>query len=533
MTTPLVPNGTAVSAHHNTIPETSKFPAPEKADPAEANIGVKEPEIVEFADLFIAETEAISASEVKPTAPKVAGDAKTETASANDAIDKAADASDQDKVASPDTEDFPTAQAQQGSSRNEPSQPTAAPSVPAHIPKHHVIGHSKTDQPKLMNISEQNLKNSDGTGFVGFTAGTSQTEAVFNAQDKNPIQTVQKNLVRGNQTVPTEAEISTAPVKLSGASLLTRPAVADGTLKMPTPEGMAATPKQAQGPLPPVIEHTGQRQSQTRAGPSLEAVGVVRDTEPSAKMMTTPENASLNSAKSTDTKTSNAAQTAYLHRSGDVVSRQDGPLLAAQTSSQFKVASSVISPPATAKILVSGASQNSGDPSLSLLVPSDAPESMTWDHIRTNVPTQVSTAALRAELAPQVARQIGEAMGQASNRPIEIALSPKELGRVHMSVVAEDGTVTINIMTERPETLDLMRRHIDQLGQTLRNMGYDSINFAFGQGTKGNDASDKNPQHTSSEADTRSQRDNNQSVEDANPIMHVTTASTQGVDIRL
>ncbi len=168
----------------------------------------------------------------------------------------------------------------------------------------------------------------------------------------------------------------------------------------------------------------------------------------------------------------------------------------------------------------------------SLLAPTDVSEIFSWDSPRTLPAHHIATTPFRADLAPHVARQLGEVMTQAAHKPVEIALSPEELGRVRMSVVTEDGKITVNILAERPDTLDLMRRHIDQLGQTFRSMGYNQISFSFGQGADngnqtsggpGGDASGKHPSLAG--ADSKIQADSD--------IIQLDHAGTDGIDIRL
>lgn len=97
-----------------------------------------------------------------------------------------------------------------------------------------------------------------------------------------------------------------------------------------------------------------------------------------------------------------------------------------------------------------------------------------------------ATTSLRSDLAPHVARQIVEAVHHTPNRLIEIALAPQELGRVRVSIKTDDKSIVVNILAERGETMDLMRRHIDQLGQTFRSIGYENVSFSFGQGASDN-----------------------------------------------
>lgn len=70
---------------------------------------------------------------------------------------------------------------------------------------------------------------------------------------------------------------------------------------------------------------------------------------------------------------------------------------------------------------------------------------------------------------------------RASDR-IDIALTPDDLGRLHLSMTEEDGQLRVAMAAERPETLDLMRRTADLLAQDLRAAGYDDVVFTFDGG---------------------------------------------------
>jgi flagellar hook-length control protein FliK len=52
---------------------------------------------------------------------------------------------------------------------------------------------------------------------------------------------------------------------------------------------------------------------------------------------------------------------------------------------------------------------------------------------------------------------------------------------VRISVTAGDAGLTVAIIAERPETVDLMRRNIDLLTRELREMGYENLTFTFGE----------------------------------------------------
>lgn len=86
-----------------------------------------------------------------------------------------------------------------------------------------------------------------------------------------------------------------------------------------------------------------------------------------------------------------------------------------------------------------------------------------------------------------LAQQLAGAMSQGRDRPVEVMLSPEELGRVRMTIVSDGTGLTLTMVAERPETLDLLRRHIDILAQDFRDMGFGTLSFAFSQ--EGHDAS--------------------------------------------
>lgn len=68
---------------------------------------------------------------------------------------------------------------------------------------------------------------------------------------------------------------------------------------------------------------------------------------------------------------------------------------------------------------------------------------------------------------------------------IEIALAPEELGRMTIAVTGEGDGLRIAITADRPETLDLLRRHADQLLADLRQGGMGGALLSFGGGGQG------------------------------------------------
>jgi len=94
----------------------------------------------------------------------------------------------------------------------------------------------------------------------------------------------------------------------------------------------------------------------------------------------------------------------------------------------------------------------------------------------------------RAELARHVSAQLAEVMQRGGSRPVELHLNPVELGRVKMSVKTIEGAVIVQVVADRPETLELMRRHADLLAEDFRAIGYGKAEFSFAQHGSGQGA---------------------------------------------
>ncbi|MCG6882576.1 MAG: flagellar hook-length control protein FliK [Silicimonas sp.] len=71
---------------------------------------------------------------------------------------------------------------------------------------------------------------------------------------------------------------------------------------------------------------------------------------------------------------------------------------------------------------------------------------------------------------------------QASN-VIEVRLQPEELGRVRLTLTPSDSGIAVQIVAERTETLDLLRRNIDLLAEDLNRRGFSDLDFSFEGGS--------------------------------------------------
>jgi hypothetical protein len=100
--------------------------------------------------------------------------------------------------------------------------------------------------------------------------------------------------------------------------------------------------------------------------------------------------------------------------------------------------------------------------------------------------TSVATATLPSPAAlpvPQIAAQITGALARTANGSTELTLSPEELGRVQLRLeadAADPDRMVVMISFERPETLDLFRRHAGELAEAIRAAGYSGADIGFG-----------------------------------------------------
>lgn len=144
------------------------------------------------------------------------------------------------------------------------------------------------------------------------------------------------------------------------------------------------------------------------------------------------------------------------------------------------------------------------------------------------VTTTAASSALQRTFAPQVAHQIATAIVQTSGATTEIALNPEELGRVRISLTAGDTGLTVAIIAERPETVDLMRRNIDLLTRELHEMGYENLTFTFGD--QSNDAG-QNQDRDDGTAQSRTTFEH--SAIDEHPTTSMRVALSGGLDLKL
>jgi flagellar hook-length control protein FliK len=100
------------------------------------------------------------------------------------------------------------------------------------------------------------------------------------------------------------------------------------------------------------------------------------------------------------------------------------------------------------------------------------------------VTVATSGAPIPLALVPQA---VATALRDDPARQVELRLDPPELGSVRFQIDQRSADLVVHIIAERPETLDLMRRHSEQLLADLRQAGFAgaSLNFGTSQGQGG------------------------------------------------
>lgn len=107
-------------------------------------------------------------------------------------------------------------------------------------------------------------------------------------------------------------------------------------------------------------------------------------------------------------------------------------------------------------------------------------------------PTALASAALFGAAAPETARaaanQISAALVQSAGQTrIEVALNPPELGRVSLELSFDEaGRVSVLMQADRDQTLDLLKRHGEELARALKEAGLSLEDMTFAE--RGDDA---------------------------------------------
>ena len=109
------------------------------------------------------------------------------------------------------------------------------------------------------------------------------------------------------------------------------------------------------------------------------------------------------------------------------------------------------------------------------------PDRTTDGHANSAVPDGSRPVPLPMPVSVQIA---DAAAGMRDGR-IELTLSPEELGQVRLHLTTTDTSAIVAVSADRIDTLDLIRRHLDDLTRDFRALGYQDVSFQFSHGDPG------------------------------------------------
>ncbi len=135
-----------------------------------------------------------------------------------------------------------------------------------------------------------------------------------------------------------------------------------------------------------------------------------------------------------------------------------------------------------------------------------------------------------AGIAPtpaNLALQLAEIARNPGRQAIEIRLAPEELGRVRIVLNPGESGLHVAIQSERPETLELLRRNAAELARELADLGYQGLSLAFSD-----QRDDAPPPRSEHRAQVPEQEAGAQPVERAEPRNTMSRLAT-GLDLRI
>jgi Flagellar hook-length control protein FliK len=285
-----------------------------------------------------------------------------------------------------------------------------------------------------------------------------------------------------HNAIPPDKDTIAVPVPLMPDAqphvVATQPPPAQAASVTPSPSMPAAAPNQPQTPA----LHHAEAEPRVAAGPGMtdpEPVPPAADmtiraytrTQALAAQLTIPSELGLPLKASPALRV--LVQDVLLHGSG-----------------QTPVAAKGNPPPETEPATPTPATNAAGDTPVALAVEA-APDAGVVFGNGTFQPGLVATgtitvpgAAIPMAALPQV---VAKALNDNPTQQVELRLDPPELGSVRFQLDQSRADLVVTIIAERPDTLDLMRRHADQLLADLRQAGFQgaSLNFGTSQGQGG------------------------------------------------
>lgn len=154
----------------------------------------------------------------------------------------------------------------------------------------------------------------------------------------------------------------------------------------------------------------------------------------------------------------------------------------------------------------------------------------TLPQMLTEASVRSSSATYGAETPRLIGQQLAEAVVTHDGDQVDVALNPAELGKVNMRLTTTDIGVMIVIQAERPETEDLMRRHINELMKEFKEMGFTDIGFEFSDGSGTSHSNDTSSSSDGAEGSSNTEDDYERMPEELLAQLNITA---DGLDIRV
>lgn len=138
-----------------------------------------------------------------------------------------------------------------------------------------------------------------------------------------------------------------------------------------------------------------------------------------------------------------------------------------------------------AELAAAAQDQPSADSLAADLPPSSVPADPSRTRPAAAPPPHHQAAAHLSDLIRAHAADVASAPGRT-----ELVLSPEELGRIRFDLRSSPDGLSVTLSADRPETLELLRRHATELRAELSAAGYDlaSLDFGTSGGTPENSA---------------------------------------------
>lgn len=99
----------------------------------------------------------------------------------------------------------------------------------------------------------------------------------------------------------------------------------------------------------------------------------------------------------------------------------------------------------------------------------------------TNIEALPADSPRVANFRNSFAQQIINVIGTSERNQVELNFSPEELGTVRIHITRNENTIALLLSAERPETLELFRRNIDDLSNDLHDLGFEDVEMKFSQ----------------------------------------------------